>query len=141
MVKIKFRAWDVIGKRMLAWEDIFHFPALEIFPGTPEQRAYEIMQFTGLRDKKGKEIYEGDIVQNPDYFGCVSGWGDAEDIFPTRRIVVWNQNGARFDWEFIAKQIRGRGCSGYCLCDGNTHMFEVIGNIYENLELFGSEGL
>lgn len=51
MEEIEFRAWDVLNKKMLNWGDIFHLPAWEIFPGTPEQRSFNIMQYTGMEDK------------------------------------------------------------------------------------------
>ena len=62
MREIKFRVWDILNKKMLEWGDIFDLPAWEIFPGTPEQRPFEVMQYTGLKDRKGKDIFEGDIV-------------------------------------------------------------------------------
>ena len=43
MEEIKFRAWNALDKKMLNWGDIFHLPAWEIFPGTPEQRPFNIM--------------------------------------------------------------------------------------------------
>lgn len=77
---------------------------------------WELMQFTGLLDSKGNEIYEGDILANPDgYKGKAS-------------IVKWNDEGAYFH------VFRGETSSGYTL-KGETSRAEIIGNIYENPEL------
>lgn len=101
----------------------------------------EVFQSTGFFDKNHREIFEQDIVQDQyGFFGCKSGWGDRDDNFPDRRIVVWNAEYARFDWEFIEEEIKGRGCSGAMLCQSNMDRFEVIGTTYQNPELLKREG-
>jgi uncharacterized phage protein (TIGR01671 family) len=83
MREIKFRAWDKDSKRMRYAEDLigpggwviqFHGVPLEIgIHGVFEPENVELMQYTGLEDKNGKEIYEGDIVAQ-----LSSVWGFGE---------------------------------------------------------------
>jgi uncharacterized phage protein (TIGR01671 family) len=80
----------------------------------------DFMQYTGLRDKNGKEIYEGEIL-NMTYHGSVS------IVKPEIKGVVGFEKGC-----FIDKE------SGFALGKIGRSL-EVIGNIYENPELLESE--
>lgn len=118
MREIEFRVWDCLSRKMLGWGDIFHLPAWEIFPGTPEQRVFNVMQYTGLKDSTGKEIYEGDIIKLPDFL---------DERKTTTGIVKYRADNAMFILD---------------LSDGVEQTFyikdkmTVIGNIYENPELW-----
>jgi hypothetical protein len=77
---------------------------------------YILMQFTGLLDKNGKEIYEGDVV-----FDCCQSPG-----LSGNRQVKWYQSGCKFNLDNVLGHSLSGGCEKY---------LEVIGNVHENPEL------
>lgn len=127
--EIKFRAWHKDLKKMFKIGQItlekgtWNFePNDRDFMGMsiPFQPSFVLMQYTGLHDKNGKEIYEGDIVKYRDSRG-----------------------------QHIEKVIFDKGCFYAGMHWGsstrlapkliNTRITEVIGNIYEDSELLGGE--
>jgi len=72
-----------------------------------------LMQYTGLKDKNGVEIYEGDILKDH----------SEDDIVLT--VVVWNNFNCGFYTDYSNDPLEAYACEDY----------EVIGNIHENPEL------
>jgi hypothetical protein len=113
MRKIKFRVWDKILKRMLSWEWVHDnfFSRIFDYPNMIP------MQYTGLKDKNGKEIYEGDIVNNGP---LAPAW------------VEWLEEGAGFIFREVGSD-EWWSPNGFSLV--TEFAWEIIGNIYENPEL------
>lgn len=124
---IKFRAWDREDKRLYVLEPFDGIQILDgqaaISPGWIDEgfhlteSGFALMQSTGLKDKNGVEIYEGDILKGnllePDQI----------------EVVKWNDKGAGFDpFGF------GEGF------EFDESYSQVIGNLYENPGLIDKNG-
>lgn len=116
-----FRAWDKLNNEMYVVEQInFDCGEFEsIGYGITNLRGadeIELMQSTGLFDRNGQEIFEGDIV---DYKG-------------RKAVVKWHGSYASFIYRFV-NELKERVSEWHPLFLAYYH-FEVIGNIYENKE-------
>lgn len=92
---------------------------------------HDIMWWTGLKDRIGTDIYEGDILFDADKFNHV-GYGDLD---PCHRVVVWDAKNAKFSLNILKKKENLDGIKleamGRYLCQINCHKhFKVVGNIY-----------
>ena len=128
MRDIKFRCWDTENKEMLEVQELDYEDS---YNGQPMIRTtmYSdyfdtedmiLMQYVGLKDKNGKEIYEGDIVKfrfkdDREEFPDLIGYIEYQTTFTAFRIMS-NQGSFKIDITEIK-------------------FIEVIGNIYENPKL------
>lgn len=125
MRKIKFRAWDKKWKEWLnPKEHVIYACNGDVGEVNDDELVEDIVhdtvveQFTGLHDKNGKEIYEGDIVKVVGLFG-----------FEFTGQVVYDRFGFN---------LKDFWCSGFDdpdLAFSEEHDWQVIGNIHENPEL------
>ena len=122
MREIKFRAWD--KDRMVK--------GFELFEDNSAYRGAIPMQFTGLLDKNGKEIYEGDILQ----------FSDKWEWYRSDLFKFWLQGKTseeKQQWieeqPYEVREVRIPDCyEGFSKSDLES-AWEVIGNIYKNPEL------
>ncbi len=114
MREIKFRAWNKQTGTMASWLELKTQYNWNVF----DQVVVHLMQYTGLLDKNGKEIYEGDVLQNDHIYRndglkdepYVVEYLDLHDDIEVGMVGLW------VGWIDDLSEI------------------EVIGNIYENPE-------
>jgi uncharacterized phage protein (TIGR01671 family) len=133
MREIKFRAWDKHKKVMIPSKSLsFSYHNGKIFDVAvgdlqhcfpiPKENV-ELMQYTGLKDKNGKEIYEGDILSN--------SFGKKNLLM---NVIVFEHGSFKHKW-IDRDVVRIRGQEQEPIFHNVNVVFEVIGNIYENPEL------
>ena len=122
MREIKFRAWhkeekiigEVFGINILHKEIFFSNGDVDCY-GFSDFKYIELMQYTGLKDKNNKEIYEGDIIT----------------LHNSKYKVIFNIEGARFVLRNDEFELE------ITFINHNNERMEIVGNIYENPELLG----
>lgn len=149
MREIKFKAWDNVNKEMYEVGYI-DFPSkkaqLAIIQDGICYKAFEadlkdikLLQYTGLKDSKGNEIYEGDIVQVREEDSFVpnhdSGGGiiDYDCVDGYSQLGVVSFKGAWYTYE-TKQHLEGREEQIYAPLDFTNDLF-VVGNIHENVDL------
>lgn len=126
MREIKFRVWDERDKVLVNWEDAEETPLLfDAFKG----KEAIAQQFTGLLDKNGKEIYEGDIMRQP--WSYCDIWNNFKKMSGEHILTVCWCN----CWTQVGWRLRDYTQENQYGINIDTEIAEIIGNIFENPEL------
>jgi uncharacterized phage protein (TIGR01671 family) len=141
--EIKCRAWDTDNKKMITPSGrqalvaccsvIEHLENQPVSGGLYQTKIIRsfngvLLEYTGLKDKNGKEIYDGDVVK---IHNLQTEWKHGEPEIDWRILAVeWNQ----YTWAFN-NSVCYRPLSNYDLKTLEDYDIEIIGNVHENPEL------
>lgn len=130
-MRYKFRAWDVENKKMITSPLVLHANGNIEYPqggwdvaGFDESNSYKVMMFTGLKDRNGIEIYEGDVV-----------FTTYTDHQPKIGEIYFQPT--RLNWSVKHSNFANQDLFVYARPDC---IVEVIGNLWENPELLEPKG-
>ena len=129
MREVKFRVWDYEERQMKSVDSI-HFPlgrcnrkCISVYNKEEDcyewVYSYELMQYISIKDKNGKEIYEGDIVKYLD-----ENWYEYNTFYNMGKVC--------YDDEFLSYYVTNRWSVEK---EKVWNDIEVVGNIYENPEM------
>lgn len=116
MREIRFRAWtgsEMTNSFLLSEKGDIYLCGYSKYGASMDKVNWQLMQYTGLKDKNGKDIYEGDIVRYMYYSYNDGGMGNKM----INKEVEYNELNASFNIGEIQDRL------------------EIIGNIHENQEL------
>lgn len=127
MIALQYKLWDKKNKRWYDEDNVllerdgalmeYHYDCFENLYVIDRTNDFIVVPYTGLKDKRGKKIHEGDIVK--------TDLGNGVVIFDSGAFLVRNLD----DDEYYGFD------DFFSLYEGGCYLVEVIGNVFENPEL------